>query len=382
MNIGISIFTKDNDSVWASGITQNILFLVMALKAISQVQNIVLVNGGSGDTLPSGWPEQWHLKLVKPEEVTYDLDVIIIMGARLPESWVLRVQALGSKIIFFDVGHSYTGLMETAIYQMPERGIYTAPMDETWIIPCHEATCRPQLESMTNKPVKAAPHIWSPVILNASIENQETDRETFSFAARQSSKSQSWRVATFEPNISIVKSSFLPMLIADGAYRANSDAIELMAAFNTFHLKEHLTFNRLASHLDLTKDSKATYEGRIAFAEAVSRFKIDAVISHQIENDQNYLYYDALYCGYPLIHNSSFLKKYNAGFYYPDFKAKQGVKQLLKAYEMRNDEDYWKDYELRTRELLEQVEPGSLQNMKAFSRLLGLQQSGYDNHAA
>lgn len=369
MKIGISIFAKENDSVWASGITQNILFLAMALKEIHQVEDIFLINGGSGNSLPSGWPEKYKFNLVSPEDVTYDIDLVIIMGARLPEAWVLRVQSLGKKVIFFDVGHSYSGLIESAIYSLPERGIYTSPMDETWIISCHYSTCHSQLEIMTGKPIMIAPHIWSPIILENSIKNLE-ESYIFGFNERQKIKNRSWRIAIFEPNISIIKNSYLPMLIADGAYRINPNAIELMAAFNTFHLKEHLTFNRLASHLDLTKSGKATYEGRVAFAEAVGSFKIDAIISHQIENDQNYLYYDALYGGYPLIHNSLYLKEFDAGFYYPEFQAKKGVRSLLKAFENRGNESFWSEYENRSKKLLAQVHPNSKNNIEKLSMLL------------
>ena len=59
MKIGISIFAKENDSVWASGITQNILFLAMALKEIHQVEDVFLINGGSGNSLPLGWPDNF-----------------------------------------------------------------------------------------------------------------------------------------------------------------------------------------------------------------------------------------------------------------------------------------------------------------------------------
>lgn len=371
MKIGISIFAEENDSVWSRGINQNILYLTMALKSISAIQEVFLINGGSGDALPNGWPVQWMTPLVKPEEVTYDLDVLIIMGARLPEPWILRLQALGKKIIFFDVGHIYSGLTESAIYEMPERGLYTTPMDETWIIPCHESTCRPMLETITDKPVFIAPHIWSPVVLEASIHSLGVE-DSFGFAIRQSISNRSWRVATFEPNISVIKNSYLPMLIADGAYRINPDSVELIAAFNTFHLKEHLTFNRLASHLDLTKAGKAAYEPRSAFAEAVSCFHIDAIISHQTENDQNYLYYDAIYGGYPLIHNSLFLKNFDVGFYYPEFEAKKGVTVLLDAFNNRDDAEYWSEYNMRNQKLLDHVHPSASINIDAFSSLLGL----------
>ncbi len=383
MKVGISIFAAENSNIWASGIAQNILFLVMALKAIPEIQEVFLINGGSGNILPAGWPSQWSQPLVRPEDVTYELDMVIVMGARLPEAWLLRIQALGVKIIFFDVGHAYAGLLETAIFRLPERGIYTAPMNETWIIHCHKKTCKPLLETITRKPVHIVPHIWSPEILETSVANLDKDKAgLFGFAQRRESGHRAWRVATFEPNISIIKNAFIPMLIADAAYRENPETIELIAAFNTFHLKEHITFNRFASHMNLTKNGKATYEPRMAFAEAVTQFQIDAVISHQIENDQNYLYYDAIYGNYPLIHNSIFLKNNDIGFYYPDFQAKAGARALINAITLTVNPDFWQDYKLRNEKFLKQVHPASAQNVEAFSKLLGLRNAEREHHAS
>ena len=55
----------------------------------------------------------------------------------------------------------------------------------------------------------------------------------------------------------------------------------------------------------------------------------DAVVTHHWENGLNYLYYEVLYGGYPLIHNSEFLKDY--GYYYDDFDAESGADALLSA---------------------------------------------------
>lgn len=52
----------------------------------------------------------------------------------------------------------------------------------------------------------------------------------------------------------------------------------------------------------------------------------DIVVSHQWENELNYLYYDVLYCGYPLVHNLRMLK---CGYYFESFDADSGAQVLL-----------------------------------------------------
>jgi hypothetical protein len=56
---------------------------------------------------------------------------------------------------------------------------------------------------------------------------------------------------------------------------------------------------------------------------------IDAVVTHQWENALNYLYWDVLYLGWPLIHNSPEFEE--AGYYYPSFDPQTGGEVLREA---------------------------------------------------
>ena len=54
----------------------------------------------------------------------------------------------------------------------------------------------------------------------------------------------------------------------------------------------------------------------------------DIVLAHQWENGLNYAYNDALYGGYPFVHNSTLLPK-GVGYYYEGFDAFHGADVLL-----------------------------------------------------
>jgi hypothetical protein len=177
---------------------------------------------------------------------------------------------------------------------------------------------------------------------------------------------RAWRLATLEPNISVVKTCHYPMLASDAFYRARPEAVEHLFVVNAMHLKNHLTFLHFANNLDLVRDHKATFEPRLELPSFMARH-VDAIVSHHWENPQNYLYYDVLYGGYPLIHNSQLLA--DAGYYYPDFDAAAGARALLNAWQHHDAQ--LDDYRAKANALLETVSIHHPANVDAFvTRLL------------
>lgn len=368
INIGISFFAVKDAQLWSNGLNMNIGFLVHLLKASPMVGKVYLLNGGDLDAIPDGLPfEALGAPLVRPRDVTFDLDLVIEMGAQLPTEWLKRVSALGVKIVSFLVGHTYAGSAEGPIFDRNSGQMFTdAPWNETWTLPQYMKTCAPMLRTLTRAPVIDMPHIWSPEFLQAQITEYEEKGFSFGFKPHAAGEARRpWRMTMFEPNLSVAKTSFIPMLVCDAAYRTNPDAIERMMVLNTVHMKNHQTFNRFAINTQLTKDGKASYEPRLSFADCMMQHRMDAIVSHQWENAQNYLYYDALYGNYPLIHNSEFLKKADVGFYYPGFEAKAGAAQVLNAWE--KDADYWEDAKAKNAAYLETLSPTNQNNIDIFT---------------
>jgi hypothetical protein len=76
-----------------------------------------------------------------------------------------------------------------------------------------------------------------------------------------------------------------------------------------------------------------------------------------------------LYGGYPLIHNSPWLKE--AGYYFPGFDAQEGGRQLLHAF--REHDSTLDDYRARAQRVIDAVSPFNQANLDAFAdRLIGL----------
>jgi hypothetical protein len=56
---------------------------------------------------------------------------------------------------------------------------------------------------------------------------------------------------------------------------------------------------------------------------------VQGVVTHQWENNRNYLYYEVLYLGWPLVHNVPSLGE--AGYYYEQFNPQSGGEVLDEA---------------------------------------------------
>lgn len=370
INVGISIFPAHGAQLWSNGLNQNLAFLVLLLRQSPQVGRVFLLNGGAIDHMPEGMGlGGLDIPLVRPDEVTFELDVVIEMGAQLPLEWLRHVRALGVKIITFFVGHTYADNAEAPMFEGASGQIFNGtPWHEIWTLPHHMKSSGPLLRTVSRVPVFAVPHIWSPLFIQDQIDQVKKDGHHFGYQARTGVERLGWRTAIFEPNISVVKNCFIPMLVCEQAYRLDQRSVSTMMVMNTMHMKEHLTFNRFAINLDLTQHHKATYEPRVAFVECMAQQKMDAVVSHQWECGLNYLYYDALYGGYPLIHNSAYLKAGGVGIYYPDFEASAGGHALLGAW--RQEPEFWDDYKTAATAYLSKLDPLRPENVEAFVKRL------------
>lgn len=331
----------------------------MMLKRSDRVGHVYFLNGGDAQALPPGLDlDSLDVPLVWPSDVTYALDVVIEMGAQLPVDWLKHMKALGKKRIACFVGHTYSGLAETPIFGQPSGHIFNgASFDEVWVLAKSRTIDVPLLRTLTRAPIYTIPHIWSPHFLERRIAALAKEGLTFGYRPGR----RAWRLATLEPNISVVKTCHYPMLACEELYRARPETVEHLFVLNAMQLKEHLTFRHFANSLDLVRQHKATFELRHELPNFLARHA-DAVVSHHWENPQNYLYYDVLYGGYPLIHNSALLG--DAGYYYPDFDAQAGGRALLDAWQHHDAQ--LDSYRAKADRLLKSVSIDNPANLDAF----------------
>ncbi|SAL63028.1 hypothetical protein AWB70_05774 [Caballeronia cordobensis] len=368
IRIGISVVTHQGQNIWQNGLGQNVIFLAEALQKLPFVETISLIDVGDQNAMPPQVDTlSKNLRIMRTHDATDAVDVIFEMGGALDTPWLDLMRARGKKVVYYCCGQPYVGLIEAPVFEKPVHVMRPDRYDEIWLMPKDRLSV-PMMRTLHRCDVHLVPFIWHPQFLERRIAEVNEHGLQYGYRPRaEVASAQEFRVAMFEPNISVVKTSSIPMLICEEAYRADRSSVSHMHVLNSMHMKDHPTLTHMANSLDIVKDGKATFHGRNDIVGFMSQFA-DAIVSHQWGNDQNYLYLDALYGGYPLVHNSPWL---DAGYYYPAFDAQKGSHQLLKA--AREHDATLGEYRVRAQRVIDSVNPFNQANLDAFAdRLLHL----------
>lgn len=363
LRVGVTLHLRQGQqSIWENGIFQNCAFLVQLLNRSPLVKRAVLINGGDAPVAHDAMMlKDAGTPVLGLTEALQSLDVVIEMSAQLPNDWVTAFRQRGGRYAWMRVGNDYVIDIERAMFNRPSGSLASdKEYDAVWTLPQYEHSCKDYFALTTRAPVRFLPHLWTPYFFDKGIA---TLPQGVRFGYQPGRRR--WRVCCFEPNVCMVKTSFLPMLGCEEAYRARPSFLEAFRVLNTLHLKEHPTFLNFARSLDVVNHGVASFEARFAMYEYMAHYG-DCVISHQWENVQNYLYYEALYGGYPLIHNSPLLRDF--GYYYPAFDSAACGQAVLRAFD-EHDRNIGA-YRSRAAGLLRQLDVANPDNVDAYTREL------------
>lgn len=142
------------------------------------------------------------------------------------------------------------------------------------------------------------------------------------------------------------------ILIVEKAYQTEPEAIAHYYANNAYDKREIEVFKNFIGYTGIVSKGVMSVEQCFVTAGFLAKYT-DLVLAHQWECALNYSYYEALFAGFPLVHNSNFLKEEKVGYYYPDFDAYAGlVEQAKKNYlamaVITHDDHLLKEYKEQT----------------------------------
>lgn len=363
LRVGVTLHLREGQqSIWENGIFQNCAFLVQLLNRSPAVKRAVLVNGGDQFADPDGMMLRGTgLTVMGLTEALQTLDVVIEMSSLLPDEWVRQFRARGGRYAWMRVGNDYVIDIERAMFDRPSGALLgDKQYDAVWTLPEYERSCVDYFAVSARAPVRILPHLWTPHFFERGIATLPAGA-SFGYQPGR----PRWRVCSFEPNVCMVKTSFIPMLVAEEAYRAEPGFLDTLRVLNTLHMKEQPHFLHFARTLDVVNHGAATFEARYAVYEFMALYG-DCIVSHHWENGQNYVYYEALYGGYPLVHNSEFIR--DQGYYYPDFDCQEGGRALLRAFH-EHDENL-PAYRDKARELLRALDVENPDNVRIYTEEL------------
>ena len=363
--IGITIFVNRDGTLglFENGLRQNVLFLYQMFLAAPGCKQVFLLNHGDGEPtnplVEAGIPAD---TIVRSHQVLDQLDYVISVGSALDPLTVEQLKARNVPIISYRCGNGGVIAMEAMCAQPPrgdaERYFDAGYFDAIWMTPQHLHTYRGWCETVFRAPVEAVPQIWSPFFVD---QRPAHVRASYGFSA----KGRPWRIGILDPNITVMKTSHMPMLVCEAAYRQAPAEFSAIYVTNSVQFARHGHFAAFHASLEAAKAGVMTLEPRYVGIDMIAEH-CDAVVTHHWENGLNYLYYEVLHGGYPLVHNSSFLKDY--GYYYGDFDAEDGARQLLRA--IAGHEANLESYRQAVSGLVATLDPASIENIHLHENLL------------
>ena len=352
IKIGITLGLKDNkESIWTNGIKQNVLMLIHMLKNSNKNYEVHLLNTLKADfsTKPSYLND---IDVSYFEDKYLEMDLIIVMGAQIHNHQIEKFRASGEnkKVISYKCGNNYVIAMENILFgENPDKSYqFDENYDEIWYIPQQDEVNRGFYHTLYRANAFIVPFIWHQKFLLESVTEIEK-------GFKQGTYKKSWKydigkekkiLGVMEPNLNIVKFSLIPTMIAEECYRGKigKNHIEKLRITNSEKVKAHKEFLAMIATFDLYKDNKITAESRYQTAFMLTQH-LDVLICHQILNPLNYLYLDAVFLGYPVLHNAPMCK--DLGYYYEGSDTIKAAKMLdyiltehdknIEEYDSKND---------------------------------------------
>jgi len=360
LKIGITIGLKDNkESIWTNGIKQNVLILTRLLKNSGENYEIKLLN-----TIEVDWSEKpGYLKDVEIctfKDNYMDMDLLIVMGAQVSNAEIKKFKESdpNKRVVSYKCGNNYVITMENILFKEEEEGKvhqFEDSFDEVWYIPQQDEVNRGYYHTLYRTNSLIVPFLWHNQYLLEALTDIEVGFKNGQFKKdyRYRIGKEKKRIGVMEPNLNIVKFSLIPAMIAEECYRGETGKklIEKLMLTNSEKIAKNKEFLGIISTFDLYKDNKISSESRYQTAYILSQY-IDVLVCHQILNPLNYLYLDAAYMGYPVLHNAPMCK--DLGYYYEGSDTVDGAKKLeyiltkhdenIDKYNDRNDKALMRYY--------------------------------------
>lgn len=292
--------------------------------------------------------------------------LIITVATGISKDMYEKCQKTKTRVVGFVCGAVLHMNMESFISDKAASSIIkNQPVDQLWIIGEYSYMSS-YMEVLRKAPSKIVPHLWSPSLIEYTTEHKfKKPIVNLTYNPKIHTKKQA-TIIIMEPNLYIVKNAVIPIMAAEQFYKTYPDLIDEVFIFN-FPTNSNSAYTIIDS---LTIRPKIRIFKSLHIADVLTHFNskdtVPIFVSFHQHNPWNYLTYELLYYGYPLVHNSDDFKSH--GYHYNNFDVYGCANQIQQALTHHN-----RLYEFqmkKSRTWLDTIDPAKLTSMKVWSDLV------------
>lgn len=308
-------------SIFSNGLFQNIYFIYLLLESMGY-NPILLVNEKKGE-VPEFMKSVRCMLMEELARSPFAVHAYIEIGMSIDPSLRGFLKKLGAKTIKIYLGNILNIDVETPMFYPAINFSHhiVGEMEEIWVSPHYEMH-REYAAVLNHVPIessKIVPYVWEPLFL--------TNFGTRAVRWKPKKADEPTTILIMEPNISFQKSSLIPLLVAEAYKRVRPDWNYKVVVVNGERLR-HVPYSvdSLLPRLDIYREGKVELIGRLDMRTAMERYPSAIPILHHYNNEYNYMLFEYLYAGYPVIHNAETWS--SAGYYYKEEDMNKAIQQL------------------------------------------------------
>jgi hypothetical protein len=310
----IILATNDvnDDTLFRNGLTQNIVVLYDLFESMGYKSYLLQYAGQ-----PPGEKKSFILnyRTITPNDIIKSpmpIRAFIEIGMSLDSATRGYLKSIGAKIVKLYLGNILNIDIETIqnFSNMFFNHHVVGEIDEIWTSPHYKqhVDYAALLNRTEIKNSKVVPYVWDSCFIR-----QYGDKETIEWTPPPSWKQQD--IVIMDPNISFQKCYFYSLLLIEAFSRKYPEWRGKVQIINGDRMKiDANTYNFVLPSLSLYKSNRIVLHGRKNIHTILKDHRSSVFITHQWNNDFNYMALELLYCNYPLLHNSDGWDKF--GYFY------------------------------------------------------------------
>lgn len=327
-NIGVTISVKNpkEDSLFSNGIRQNVILLQEMYSKCKNINKSYIINTANIDPeLYKGTTWERYSKYIINSEQTKELcNIIVLAHGNFSLKKYEEFKQMGKKLILQVLGSELVNFNQSILFKENPSNIYQKNefISTVWTSPHFYDRDRFFFEARYECPVYEAPYIWDPRFIENHVESLKKSNKNALYTPQSDAK----RISVVEPNIDMVKTCTVPIIISELFFRKNPELVQKISIFGGKKLSTKKDMTDFVTGLKAYKAKKLFFESRYPIVWTLSSHS-DILLSHQNQCELNYAYLDAAWLGYPIVHNSPMMKE--LGWYYPENNANIATEHLL-----------------------------------------------------
>lgn len=378
INVGITVQIENaKDSLFTNGIRQNVIILRDLYEKCRNVGNAYIINTSKVE-FPDDGSSPWspYVKhIISLEEAKSKCDLIVVGQGSMHKDRYVEYKKLGKKITKQVMGAELSVFNETVIFKpdSESRNIYTrnsGTVSAVWLSDHFYKRDKCLFEIQYDCPAYVGNYVWDPRFIQGHIDLLvKQDPEIYTGKYKPNEKKEK-RLSTMEPNINMVKTSLVPIIITEQFYRKHPQLLDKLNVFCGEKIRKKPDMVNFVKNLDSYQAKKMFFEARYPTVWTLQKHT-DIVLSHQNQCELNYLYLDSAWMGYPLVHNSPFMK--DLGWYYEENDVDTAVKHLSYIAEHFDENEFInEEYLQKSRQFAYRYSIDNPHNIRAYENLIQL----------